>query len=365
MLLSRTRLRVDAFTDMRLRRRVRGRDLVLPADYHWMPRLPRWGKRPIKAIAAAQSALNVVLAVGCGLWAAVVARRRSAEWVLAVVDEGFSVIAGYACARVTGLPLVIWVFDPWEENAYNDCERWLARKLEPRIWPRAKAILVHAEEMSEHYRAKHGVRCEVLPTPVDLDAVAAPAQVGGNRDGINEVLVGGAVYWLQADAVRRLGRVCRRMPDVELTLVSSPELLPASGIAADRVEPLLPRDLVRARLRRADVLFLGLSFDSDAPLVVNTSAPARLPEYLASGTPLLVHAPSGSHVAEYAKRAGFATVVDEPDEDRLAAALREILADPVATEDRARRGSALAEQRHSADRVADALERALEGARRP
>ena len=46
-------------------------------------------------------------------------------------------------------------------------------------------------------------------------------------------------------------------------------------------------------MKRADAVFLGLSFGSDHPEVIKTATPARLPEYMASGTPLIVHAPRG------------------------------------------------------------------------
>ena len=56
--------------------------------------------------------------------------------------------------------------------------------------------------------------------------------------------------------------------------------------------------------------------------MIRTATPARLVEYMASGRPLLVHAPRGSHVAEYARSEDFAEVVDAADDAALAAGLR-------------------------------------------
>ena len=72
-------------------------------------------------------------------------------------------------------------------------------------------------------------------------------------------------------------------------------------------------------------LFLGLSFDSPHPEVIATATPARLPEYMASGRPLLVHSPAGSHAAEYARSEDFAEAVDQPDEQLLGQALRRLI----------------------------------------
>jgi glycosyltransferase involved in cell wall biosynthesis len=360
LLLSRLPVSVDTVTDVALRRRVSRGALRVPGRYHFVPRLPRWGRRPFRIIGVLQTAANVLLAIGAGVRASVLARRRGSRWVLSVADDGFSVIAGSICARLAGRPHLVWVFDPWEENAYAEAECWLARRLERRIWQNAAAIVVHAEEMSRHYARKHGVRCDILPTPVDMDAWnrMPPRRRVAGRDQ-KEVLVAGAVYWLQAGAVQQLAEACRRLDDVCLTVVAAPELLDAKGVKADRLEAWLPPDRFRARLRSADVLFLGLTFDATAPLAARTSTPARLPEYMASGTPILIHAPPGSHVAEYARREGFGALVDRDDPNLLAHALTELLNGSDTAAERARTGRQLALERHDADRVAAGLARVL------
>jgi hypothetical protein len=111
------------------------------------------------------------------------------------------------------------------------------------------------------------------------------------------------------------------------------------------------------------VVFVGLSFDSPHPAVIATASPARLPEYMASGTPLLVHAPAGSHVAEYARREDFAEVVDRPDPTALAAGLRRTIDDSALSSMRARRARALALERHDAARVRERMRTILAGLR--
>ena len=82
--------------------------------------------------------------------------------------------------------------------------------------------------------------------------------------------------------------------------------------------------------------------------MIRTATPARLVEYMASGRPLLVHAPRGSHVAEYARSLDFAEVVDAADDEALAAGLRAVIEDPERALERARRARELAAERHAA-----------------
>jgi glycosyltransferase involved in cell wall biosynthesis len=297
------------------------------------------------------AAANLMLAHLAGARAAVAARRRGADWILSVADHGFSVIGADVCARLSGLPHIIWVFDLWEENAYSDVDRRLARRFERGIWRRAAAIIVHADELAAHYRRKHGVTCTVLPTPIDLVAADGAARRRHEDGGALEVLYAGAVYWAQEEAIRRLIAACSTLHDVRLTMVADPASLRAAGIVPDRVEPTLPHEAFRSRVGEADVAVVCLSFRSPHPDVIATATPARLPEFMASGTPIVVHAPPGSHVAEYARRHDFAEVVDVPDRDALARGLRRALDDTAVSSMRARRARDLAVERHDAGAV--------------
>ena len=344
---------VITVTDVRLRSAVRAGGTTIPGPYHWFLQLPPWGSR-WRAGRLGGMVINRGLALLAGVHAAAIARRVGACAVLSVADNGFSVIAGDVAARLAGRPHLIWVFDLWEENAYADVDRWTARHCEGPIWRRAAAVICHAQEMSDFYAEKHGVRCVVLPTPVDPGPEPeprAPAEAGQSR----EVLFAGALYWAQEDALRRLARACSTLADVRLTVVGDPDALRVAGIEADVIEEPVPPDGFQARVRRADLAFLGLAFGSDHPEVISTATPARLPEYLAAATPMVVHAPRGSHAAEYARRENFAEVVDVPDDAALAAGIRRVLDDEVMGRMRAARGRMLAVERHDVAVVRRAL----------
>jgi glycosyltransferase involved in cell wall biosynthesis len=355
---------LDVLTDRALRPEVRRRGpRVLHARYHFALRKgPRGNRYTLGRVLNA--VLNVGLGAAAGLRGAVLARQRNAGWILTVADEGFSVIAGAVCARLTGLPHVVMVFDLWEENAYTDVARRLARLFEPRIFLGAARIIVHNEQMAEHYRAKYGLQCAVLPTSVEPREVSAPAETRHKK--VREILFAGAVYWAQEGALRRLSRVTESLPDVRLTILGSSAeaaALRERGIVADRLEPDLPPERFRPRLEQADVLFLGLGFDTAHPDVIRTASPAKLPEYMASGRPILIHAPAGSHVAKYGREGGFAEVVDIPDDEALRAAVMRLFEDEELARTRAARAQELVQVRHEASQVREEFRSLLESLR--
>jgi glycosyltransferase involved in cell wall biosynthesis len=346
-LLARLGVPLVTFTDRR-NRSVGPGAAWLPGSYRYFLKIPPWNRFAIYRWPFGLA--NVVLAVFAGIRAGLDARRIGAGWVLSVADDGFSPIGGHVAARVAGVPHVLWVFDLWGENAFMDVDRWLARRLEGPIWRRASAIVVHTDKIDELYRRKHGVGCRVVPTPggpIDAD----DGQREPERSAPYEVVTGGAVYWAQEEAMRRLSRVCREMPDVTLTYIGDGSGLPEKEIFADRVEAQTDYPEFRRRLRDADILFLGLSFDSTAPAIVRTGTPARLVDFMASGRPLLIHAPPDTHVATYARSEDFAEVVDLPSDEALVAGLRRVLEDPEASRARVDRAKDLAAVSHDPERV--------------
>lgn len=351
--------RLEVVTDRGLRQAVaEGGELVLPARYSWFLRLRAGRAAAAPPVPGLVEWLNLPLAVAAGMRAGLAARAAGADWILTALDGGFSNIAATLAARIAGRPRTVMVFDLWEENAYRPVERRLARELERRVLRGAASVIVFCEETADHLRQKHGIECRVLPIPVAPPPVAEQTTTDGDA---HEILVAGAVYWAQEDAVRRLLRAAPAVPGATVTMIGDEAGLRARGLVADRYEPQLPAAEFAARVARADVLFLGLSHGSSHPEVIRTATPARLMEYMASGRPLLVHAPRGSHAAEYARRNDFAAVVDQPDDGALAQGLREVLDEPVRAAERAARARRLALERHDVAEVRRGLERILDG----
>jgi hypothetical protein len=357
------RTTLDVWTRATQRPAVRRGGFVLPGRYRYFPKLRSLPHAP-SVLSWPITAANLVLAIMSGLVVGCAARRDHAGCILSVADEGFSQIAGAVSARVARLSHVIWVFDLWEENAYARSDRRVARWLERRLWRSASAIVVHAEELAEHYYAKHAVHAHVLRTPIDDDHASRRRAVGAPAGPENwEVLVAGSVYWAQAEALHRVAAAVREIEGAYLTVIGDPALQ-SETIDADRYEPARSAEALQERLQEAGLLVLGLSFGTSYPDVVRTATPARLPEYLASGVPLLVHAPAGSHAAEHVRHWDLATVVDVADVDAVADAIRSVKNGGMASTRRAERARDFAAAQHGASHVRAALVDLLESVRR-
>ena len=350
--------RLAVYTDLAWRRRVRrGGALLLDGRYGYFLRLGAVAQRLVRLRGLAD-VLDVGIALIAGLRVAAGVRRLGPpDLFVAPLDAGFSTIATALAARLTRRPYLIMVFDLWEENAYSPIARRIARRVERRILCGAASVVAFSDRVSDHYERKHGLPCELIDTPIA--ATDSPTGTPASNERPLEILVGGAIYWAQEDAVRRLLRVARGFPDVTVTIVGDESDLRARGFHADAYEARLDGSEFQARLQRAGAVFVGLSLESPYPEVVNTATPARLPEAMASGRPLLVHAPAESHAAIYARGHDFAEVVDRPDDHALESGIRALLERPDRAERRTRTALRLVRERHDIAVVAPAYEAIL------
>jgi glycosyltransferase involved in cell wall biosynthesis len=78
-----------------------------------------------------------------------------------------------------------------------------------------------------------------------------------------------------------------------------------------------PIEMKQKILTEADLLLLPINFDAASQVYVGYSFQTKLPEYMASGTPILVYGPPGNPNVEYAKKGQWAAVVDENNPKKL------------------------------------------------
>lgn len=301
-------------------------------------------------------------------------RTHPVEMIVGCSGNPFDLPAAAIAARRLKLPFVAYLFDDpvyqWEEGLY----RSLARFWEKRWAVRAAKVIVPNEVLADDVRARvPGASIAIVRNPVDLKQIEL-GEVGS--DGVAQaaaapsaqapwtVLYTGSVYSAQASAFRNLVAALERVGGrfhLHVHTAQSEAQVRDNGLVGPFVRRFdhLPQAQALLRQREADILFLPLAFESPIPEVVNSSAPAKVAEYLASGRPVVVHAPRGSFVSSFftARRAGL--VIDRPDVEALAQALSRLSEDATLRADLVANAKAAAKE-FGVDRARAAFSAALD-----
>lgn len=326
----------------------------LPAEAHTAT-VPRFAIpwRGLRRLAPLLNALLIPLIV----WRGVKMVRRHSIQALFAIPWNEYCAAAYFIHRLTGCPLFAYFMD----DPIGSKGAWAAplyHFVMPRLLRSARHVWGISPAMCAHLETTYNVMCELLLPTLDSDASpAAPARHTEPRDGELRIVYTGAIYGAQLDALRNLVEALNgdsASPKISLTLYTSlgEATLREMGLTGANIRrAYVPSAEIPSALSGADVLFLPFSFAPDQRHVVETSLPTKLAEYLARGTPILVHAPPNASVTRYCREHRFGLIVDTPDPARLGQAVRQLASDQKLREELSRNSGATFAANHSRESV--------------
>jgi glycosyltransferase involved in cell wall biosynthesis len=244
--------------------------------------------------------------------------------------------AYFAALRLKNLRLIPYLFDDYVFQWFG-WERKLAHGIASVLMKRASRVLVPNEFLAEAYRSRFGISTVIVRNPSEpFRAERGKEKPFLPRSGIRIVYTG-AVYHAHYDALANVAKAVESMEDSEITLhifsQQSKAMIEAHGIKGSRVfiHPHVDHAKIEQVFSEATILLLPLAFQSPIPEVIRTSAPGKMGEYLLSGKPILVHAPSDCFISWFFQHHQCGTVAPRNNVEDLKRSIREIGHDPEKT----------------------------------
>jgi glycosyltransferase involved in cell wall biosynthesis len=311
---------------------------TLPAPYHYMVPDNRVTQRVVQVFLylRIRRLLDIVLAVRTYQIKKILEKERITT-VVACTGDLFDPPAAFCACRVLGIPFVLYTFDYYSRQWTHPLLRSFAEQHEGRLVKNAARVIVPNECMQEEYSRNYGIRADIIHNPFDIteyEKNAALIKETGQETspGSIKIVYTGAVYDANFSAFHNLIVAIKKTGISGLTLhlytpQSAAYLSENNIIGPVEIHQHLPHCDMPGVQINADIIFLPLAFHSPYPKIIKTSAPGKIGEYLASGRPVLVHAPAGSFLSWYFRKYSCGYVVDQDDPDALAGALIRLLND--------------------------------------
>jgi glycosyltransferase involved in cell wall biosynthesis len=252
---------------------------------------------------------------------------------VACSGELLDIPAGFMAARSLGIAFFAYMFDDYASQWIQPFPRGFAQAAWRGLARRCTGVIVPNEALQAEYRRRHGIEAVVVRNPAEDLLEAGEAWPWPAHSDEIRLVYTGAIYDAHLDAFHNLIAALRRLEQAKIRLHVYSNFVTSSLRAEERTGPVvfhrpLPLEESLRVQRQADVLFLPLAFHSPYPEIVRTSAPGKMGELLASGRPVLVHAPADSFVSQYCRAHGCAQVIDRDDPQALAAGILRLLNDP-------------------------------------
>jgi len=299
---------------------------------------------------------DVVRSDGCGA-------------MMVTSSAGPDLAAGLIASRIARIPFFVYMLDNWRYVISQDrALRPFAGPLQRIVLSGSRAVFVPNEWLASELERQSGCRCVVVANPVDhmkLVSAPLPGPSWPSTAGEVRIVYTGQVYAAQADSFARLIHALdsHRLDAVSLHVYSGnvdgavfATSIPGRVVIHDYVTPASIHEVQR----HADILFLPLAFASPYPEIIRTAAPAKLGEYLASGRPILIHAPAESYPAMLARRDGIAELVDQPAAELLVESIVRLMDRPDVRALYVRNARSTAEILYSAEATTDRFAVALQ-----
>jgi len=263
-------------------------------------------------------------------------------------------------ARTLAVPFVFHAMDD-ELGSLARYDPTKERKLAGQLFSEARYSYVISHQMAASYQRRYGVTCEVLANAIDLSNW--PTGVSASKQGGRQfVLVYMGAIWKDmqlpsfADICDAVAQLATEGWPVELQIYTHRMFEERYRAKLERIPSVCfcgskPYDEIPSSLAGADLLILPVTFDSQALVFTRDSMPTKIPEYMASGTPVLLYGPAEAAPIAYARDQGWGHVVTEQGVGNVKQAILELLSDPAKRMAYATRARELAEQNHNLEIV--------------
>ena len=254
--------------------------------------------------------------------------------VVLTVLHGSAWLAAGAVAEKYKLPLHVIVCDYWPRH--QQVPKWLRAVVDRdfgAVYRQAVSRYCVSPDLARMCANNHRAQGSVLyPCQTDqAPPCSAPLRNGhAPRRGLTFAYAGSLQIPGTVTGLSQLAELLEPY-DGHLTIYASPEpaATPQSGLSRKNVtiKPLPPAPMRVATWRdQADVLFLPATFDAQWQIQVATGFPDQLPEYTATGLPILIWGPPFCSAVRWAKaNPGAAAVVKSPHPKALTAAVQRLV----------------------------------------
>ncbi len=115
----------------------------------------------------------------------------------------------------------------------------------------------------------------------------------------------------------------------------------------------LPHNEMPEIFAKADFLLLPYDFSDNSIKFIRYSMPTKAPEYMISGTPIIIFAPDVTAVVKYAKQYEWAKVITQDNISEISNALKHLIKDKELRQQIAENAKKIAEEKHNSINVSN------------
>ncbi len=266
--------------------------------------------------------------------------------------------------KKTKLPLAIHIMDDWP--ATLEQPGLLFYYWKRRIDRMFRSLLNYSHvrmsicsQMSEEYFDRYKLDFIPFHNTVDVGKWFGVAKSNWGWEQRFTILYAGRIGRGTSESILTVAQAVEKLAEQGLRVtfqLQTKELPQKFAVAVKHLKHTVKNDFIDyeklpEKFSSVDLLILPMDFDQYNLKFIRLSMPTKVPEYLASGTPVLVFAPGETALAKYASDSKWGYVVSENCVDALAASIKHLYDHIELREKLGRTGMKMVLKNHDAAKV--------------
>jgi glycosyltransferase involved in cell wall biosynthesis len=277
-------------------------------------------------------------------------------------------------SETMGKPVAIHMMDDWPMTIdkpgllYPYWKKVIDREFRALI-NKSAILLSISQEMSDEYRKRYGREFTAFHNPIDISFWKSHQRKSYVLNDVPTVLYAGRIGTGIQQSLESTAMAIDHLnskQDTSIRFVIQTEERPSWVDKYNCVvyRSQVPYSELPAIFSEADILILPYDFSAGSIRFIKFSMPTKAPEYMISGTPIIVCAPEETAIVKNAQRNKWAKIVTENSIEKLSAVIGDLVMNQEERENIASKAIAFSESSFNSEKVRISFQHALSGADR-
>ena len=267
-------------------------------------------------------------------------------------------------------PMIFHMMDDWPStiSQKGPFKKFWHKKIDGefrKLLNSATTLLSISDGMAQEYKRRYGKDFITFHNPIDLSFWKSHQRTSYELSDTPTILYAGRIgtgiqtsLEFMAQAVEKVNAELKTSIQFVLQTADKPSWM--ANYKCVQHKALVPYNDLPEAFAKANFLFLPYDFSEESIRFIKYSMPTKAPEYMVSGTPIIMFAPAETALVKHAVSGGWAKVVTENDIEKLCSAVKELVLSETERKQIAQTAIKIAEEKFSADTVRNQFRNVIE-----
>jgi len=259
-----------------------------------------------------------------------------------------------------------WVMQIGAKGLFSSYWKNRADKEFKKLLERVDTHLSISDYMAKEYKKRYGYDFTTFHNPIDLDfwQKGQKTQYELSDDKAPKLLYAGRISLGIDESLETIAKAVAVI-NAELQMNMQFVIQSAQTPAWIKKYPvivhkkLVDYDRLPFEFGSPDFLILPYDFSPKGMAFIKYSMPTKASEYMASGTPIIIYSPQETALVDYAQQYKWATIVTDPEGNKLVEGLKKMILDKNYRQNLAEKAKGIAAQRHDIRTVTEDFQKIL------